>query len=190
MSDLPVPAADHAAVRREEARQAAERIRALLATGPFEHHLGVNALAKIIADPNSPPREKRRAGEVLAKLESDLRQFEAQLSGSRDLALADLGIDAATRRAMTSILTGQVNIDSRQQILIASKTDAEVDTLLAGVARRAIALGMLDANAVGLEIAANNRNARTASDGSGHAGDGLATIEFPIPPLTRRPEDM
>lgn len=55
-------------------------------------------------------------------------------------------------------------------ILILTKSDAEVDALLAGVARRAIALGMLQVEAPAVPVETNGAHTNGhAKNGNGHA---------------------
>jgi hypothetical protein len=111
-ADLPVPVEPKRAMeaqRREEAASATRAIEALLAVPAYEHHLGVNMLAKICTDANAPVRERRRASEVLAASEVKLRELLATIAGARDLALADLGSHPAQLRATAAVA---VNVET------------------------------------------------------------------------------
>src|SRR5262245_4940604 len=77
---------------RKEARALLDAYEALLAHPAFVHRVGVSVLAKIAADEQVPPRERRRAAEVLGRLHLlAMKQF-AELAGVREQVLDRLGL--------------------------------------------------------------------------------------------------
>jgi hypothetical protein len=79
---------------RRTARATIAAFEAILKHAAFVSNLDFSVLAAIAADPKSPPRERRRAAEVLAAFRIKTLDKIADLSAAREQSLNLLGLDA------------------------------------------------------------------------------------------------
>jgi hypothetical protein len=95
MNLVPVPKSLQVAEAKaltKEARTVLLAYEAFLAHPVFLHRVDLNVLAKLMTDDRVPARERRRAAEVVARLELEARRQIAEISCVKEQVLEQLGI--------------------------------------------------------------------------------------------------
>ena len=80
---------------REDAQAVLATVRAMLGAPVFVHNVPIAMLTKIVGDESLSMRMRLRAAELLARLQVKLVESLASLSGAREQALSELGIDGS-----------------------------------------------------------------------------------------------
>ena len=100
-----LPDRPDALAARSEARAILDAYRAFLGSPAFQHMIDVAVLTKIAGDDAMPPRERRRAAEMLATFRLKALEALASITGVREQVLQELGIDTS----MKAVALTQVN---------------------------------------------------------------------------------
>ncbi len=110
-----LPADPTRAVAVNDARLVVQTCRSLLGQAAFVHNLPVAVLSKIAADDKLPVRERRHAAHLLALYQVKLLELLAQVTGARELALAELAVADASVAPTVNVT--QVNQATKIEIL-------------------------------------------------------------------------
>jgi hypothetical protein len=98
---------------RREARAILDAYKGFLAAPAFAQNVDLNVLTKMAADEKTPPREKRRAAEMLMAFRFKAMEQIASLSATREQVMQELGIDLAPKLAPTyTQVNAQVNLNT------------------------------------------------------------------------------
>jgi hypothetical protein len=81
--------------RRREARAILSASEAFLTHPAFVHRAALSVLAKLMTDDAVPPRERRRAAEILARIELEGRRDLANFACVKEMVLRELGLSQA-----------------------------------------------------------------------------------------------
>ncbi len=89
----------------QQANAAVEAASAMLSSTVFERQIPIALLTKLASDESVPVRERRRSAEVLARLQLKLIETLAEISGSKEQRLKELGLTAAGDVHLTQVNT-------------------------------------------------------------------------------------
>ena len=106
---------------RKDARTIIAAYKAFLANPAFDHNIDLAVLAKVAADENVAPRERRRAAEMLARFRLAAMEMIAKLTGTKEQMLHELGI------APTSGPMNFTQVNTRVEIVRAEDWRRTVD---------------------------------------------------------------
>jgi hypothetical protein len=127
-----------------DARVTLKAYQAFLEQPGFVHNIDVAVLTKIAANDKLPPREQRRAAEMMATLRLKALDCVAQLTGAREQILKALGLDIATMKALaiTQVNTSvqvdarRITVEADRETLTRLLADPAAADLAAALARR------------------------------------------------------
>ena len=101
-----LPENPEAAELRRDARATIAAYRAFLSNPAFVHNVDLAVLAKVAADEDVAPRERRRAAEMLARYRLMAMEALASLTGAKEQSLDKLGLQPTQRAlALTQVNT-------------------------------------------------------------------------------------
>lgn len=95
---------------RREVRATLDAYNAFLKSPAFQHNLDLAVLTKIAGDETVPPRERRRAAEVLAKLRLEAMAAVAELSAVRQQVLRELGLEETPKATHLTQVNTKIEI--------------------------------------------------------------------------------
>jgi hypothetical protein len=95
---------------RKDAQTTLQAYQEFLRQPAFQHRVDIKVLTAIAGDASMPPRERRRAAEMLGTLYLKALEKVAELSCAREQALNVLGIDTGAKAVAVAQVVNKIEI--------------------------------------------------------------------------------